>query len=286
MKFQQTIAAPIDIAGTALQSGATVKMSIKPQPEDTGIYFKRIDLPEQPIIKAEVNAVIDTTKSMTIGKDGWKIATIEHLMATFHGLGIDNALIEIDGEEVPRGDGSGLYFAEQILKAGIVPQKAPRKYLRIQDPVWVEGIVYKQNEPTKASLVILPDEDLEISFTFTSDHHVTGTQYYHYKLDTDTFLRDIAPARTIAFRREIEYLQSKGLALGGDLNTVVVVGDRGYENELRFPEEIVRHKILDILGDLYLLGPLTGHIIAIRSGHALDYQLAKKIISKNATILL
>jgi UDP-3-O-[3-hydroxymyristoyl] N-acetylglucosamine deacetylase len=281
MEYQRTLAAETVISGRALHNGDLVTMRLLPQPENTGIIFRRLDLPGQPSIKADVSAVIGTLRNMAIGRDGWKIATIEHLMAVFNGLNIDNALIEIDGEELPLGDGSGRLFAESILKSGIIPQKALRKYTVIKEPVWVEGIVNRGDIPDKATLLILPSERFEVSFTFTSDHKVTGTQYYHYNADPDDFLKEIAPARTIGFKREIEYLQSQGLGLGGDLDCVVVVGDDGYENELRFPEEIVRHKILDVLGDLYLLGPLLGHVVAIRSGHALDLELAKKIFSQS-----
>jgi UDP-3-O-[3-hydroxymyristoyl] N-acetylglucosamine deacetylase len=135
----------------------------------------------------------------------------------------------------------------------------------------------KGREPGKATLVALPSDRFEVSFTFTSDHEITGTQYYHFDLSQERFLNEIAAARTIAFRKEIDYLRSQGLALSNDINCVVVVSDAGYENELRFPEEIVRHKILDVLGDLYLLGPLKAHIIGIRSGHTLDFELAKLI---------
>jgi UDP-3-O-[3-hydroxymyristoyl] N-acetylglucosamine deacetylase len=283
MKLQQTVGAPLEISGQALHSGAMVTMRIFPQPANTGIYFGRSDLPGEPRIKAEPGAIIDTRKSVTIGKDGWRIATIEHLMAVFHGLGIDNALVWVDGEELPYGDGSGLFFSSYIRKTGIICQDIPRHYNYIQEPVWVQGTVYKQNEPLKAFLVALPsaDDTLEVSFTFTSDHPVTGTQYYQYISSPETFLNEIAPARTIAFTKEIEYLRSQGLALGGDMNSVVIVGDTGYENELRFADEIVRHKILDVMGDLYLTGPLSAHIIAVRSGHALDLEMAHKIVRQS-----
>jgi UDP-3-O-[3-hydroxymyristoyl] N-acetylglucosamine deacetylase len=279
MKLQQTLASGLEITGQALHSGVWVTIRILPQPVNTGIYFGRSDLPGVPQVKAGVNAVVDTKKSVAVGKDGWRIATIEHLMAVFHGLGIDNALVLVDGEEIPLGDGSGLYFVERILAAGIITQDQPRRYLSIQEPVWVEGTVNKQDEPVKAWLIGLPgdEEQFQVCFTFTSDHPTTGTQYFQYTLTRESFIKEIAPARTVAFMKEIEYLRSQGLALGGDLNSVVVVDDDGYRNKLRFPDEIVRHKILDILGDLYLLGPLAGNLVAVRSGHALDLALAKKI---------
>jgi UDP-3-O-[3-hydroxymyristoyl] N-acetylglucosamine deacetylase len=280
MKLQQTVGAQLEVSGRALHSGAMVTMRILPQPADTGIYFGRSDIPGGPQIKAEPGVVVDTKKSVTIGKDGWRIATIEHLMAVFHGLGIDNALVLVDGEELPYGDGSGLCFSQHILQAGIVSQDKPRHYNYIREPLWVEGTVYKQNEPLKAFLVVLPsmDDTLGVSFTFTSDHRVTGTQYYQFHNSPEAFLKEIAPARTIAFTKELEYLRSQGLALGGDMDSVVVVGDDGYVNALRFPDEIVRHKILDVMGDLYLAGPLSAQLIAVRSGHALDLEMAHRII--------
>lgn len=284
MDLQQTVATELVIIGRALQSGVSVTMRILPQPVDSGIRFGRSDLPGQPVVKADIHAVVDTLKGTSIGRDGWRIATIEHLMAAFHGLGIDNALVLVDGEELPNGDGSSLYFVRQILAGGLLPQDKPRHYTVIREPLWVEGVVNKNGEPCKAQLIALPGENLEICFTFTSDHPVTGTQYYEFVLDRDRFVREIAPARTIAFVAEINYLRSRGLAMGGDLDTVVVVGDDGYQNELRFPEEIVRHKILDILGDLYLLGPLKGRLVAVRSGHALDYTLAKEIWNRKMEI--
>ncbi len=284
MKFQQTIANELEICGQALHSGAMVKMHILPLPPNSGIYFSRPDLPGNPQVKADVNSVVDTKKSVTIGKDGWRVSTIEHLMAVFHGLGIDNALVEVEGEELPlgdAGDGSALSFANRILKVGLVNQNEPRHYTYIREPIWVEGIVHKQDEPLKSMLIALPADELQISFTFTSDHKTTGTQYFHYSLSDESFLKEIAPARTIAFMREIEYLRAQGLARSNDFNIAVIVSENGYQNELRFPEEIVRHKILDLIGDLYLAGPLVGHIIAIRSGHSLDWELGKKIFQQS-----
>jgi UDP-3-O-[3-hydroxymyristoyl] N-acetylglucosamine deacetylase len=285
MKLQQTIASEIDICGQGLHTGVMAKMRILPQPVDTGIYFGRFDLPGCPRVKADIHSVIDTKKCVTVGKDGWRISTIEHLMAVFHGLGIDNALVEVDAEELPRGDCSGRLFSKQILQAGIITQDQPRRFTYIREPVWVEGTVYKNDEPLKSSLIALPSDEMQISFTFTSDHKATGTQYYHYCFSNDTFVSEIAPARTIAFMNEIEHLRSQGLALSDAFDSVVVVDENGYRNELRFPEEIVRHKILDLLGDLYLLGPLVGHIVAIRSGHTLDVELAKKIYKQVALSL-
>lgn len=284
MTFQQTVATELTISGQTLHSGVWVTMRVFPQPVNTGIYFGRSDLADLPRVKADVDGVIDTRKSVTVGKDGWKISTIEHLMAVFHSLGIDNALVLVDGEELPYGDGCGLCFAKNILQTGIVTQEEPRRYLHLREPVWVQGNVSKQEEPSQAWMIALPGDSFQVHFTFTSDHLATGTQYFQYALTRESFLKEIAPARTIAFMKEINYLQSQGLALGGDMNSVVIVDEDGYRNELRFPEEIVRHKILDLLGDLYLLGPLAANIFAIRSGHTLDLALAKKIAASSIAI--
>ncbi len=287
MDLQQTLAREVTITGPALHSAVTTTISISSAPPGSGIVFERTDLPGKPRLKAELESVLDTRRCLVIGTAQWRIATVEHLLAAFHGLGVDNAVVSIDNEELPLGDGSSFYFAQKIQEAGLVTQERPREYLRIKEPLWVEGLVGGNPNLPKAMLIALPGEDLEINYTFTSDHQVTGTQYFHYNLtkSRELFLPEIAPARTIAFREEINYLQSQGLALGGDLNCAVVVGKDQYENELRFPNEIVRHKILDILGDLYLLGPLKGQIFALRSGHALDIELAKKIKERIITTI-
>lgn len=280
MIFQQTIANDIEFTGQALHSGVMATMRIIPQPVNTGIIFSRTDLSERPKIEARPENVISTKKSVTLGKDGWKISTIEHLMAVFHACGIDNALVEVNNQEIPIGDGSGRIFAELIMKAGLTKQNEERKLRYVKEPIWVEGTVYNGQQPLQAMILALPNDHLEVSFVFSSDHPVTGDQYYRFKFSPEAFFDEIASARTIAFMREIEYLRSQGLALTTDLNLAVVVGDDGYQNELRFPEEIVRHKILDILGDLYLAGPTIAHFVAFRSGHALDLELAKKLVLK------
>lgn len=280
MILQQTIAKEIEYTGQTLHSGLMATMRIIPQPVNTGIIFSRADLPGKPKVQAKPANVISTRKSVTVGTDAWGISTIEHLMAVFNVFGIDNVLVEVDKEELPIGDGSGRIYAELILEAGITKQDQPRKMIYIKEPLWVEGSVSNGNQPRNAMLLALPSDQLEVSFVFTSDHPVTGNQYYHFKVSTEGFLKEIAPARTIAFTKEIEYLRSQGLALSNDLNIAVIVGDDGYQNELRFSEEIVRHKILDILGDLYLAGPIVAHLVAFRTGHTIDLEMAKKITQK------
>lgn len=249
-----------------------VAVELIPQPVDTGIRFCRLDLPDQPVLPAKPAHIIDTTRNTALGTSEWRIQTIEHLMAAFHGLGVDNLLVAVDGPEIPLGDGSARFFVEEILRAGLLVQEKPRKVRKITKPVWVTD-----GKDPRAYLIALPGEGFRVTYCFTSDHKVTGNQFAQYLITPETFLENLAPARTIAFWRELEALRKQGLALGGNMEIAVVVGEDGYLNELRYPDEIVRHKILDILGDLYLLGPLEGEIIAVRSGHKLDLELALKL---------
>jgi len=271
-KAQQTIKEELFTQGQALHTGKMVEMRLIPQPVDTGIRFCRSDLPGKPVIQAEPKNVIDTIKSMSLGNKNWRIQTIEHLMAALHGLGVDNLLVEVSGEELPLGDGSAWFFAELLLRAGIVPQSTPRRTIRITEPIWVED----KKEP-RSYLLALPGAGLRVSYCFTSDHKATGDQFCQFLITPYTFERELARARTIAFEKELEALRKQGLALGGTIEEAVVVGEDGYLNELRYSNEIVRHKVLDILGDLYLLGPVQGQIIGVRSGHKMDYELTLEI---------
>lgn len=282
MKNQQTIVNSIKIEGIALHSGKNVTINILPQPVDSGILFSRIDLSGQPVIKVGINAVVNCNRCTSIGIDDWHIATIEHLMAAFHGLGIDNALIEVNGDELPAGDGSSLFFVRQILNTGIQIQDKPRNYKRINTPIYVKKRIAAHNQLSTATMVILPSPNLQVSCMFTSPHPVCKAQYYHYShTSSKKFKSEIAPARTIAFWEEIELLRSRGLALSNDPNCAVIVGDGDYKNEFRFQDEIVRHKILDIIGDLYLEGVhILGHIIATQSSHQLNFELVKRIFEE------
>lgn len=271
-ELQQTLGKEISITGQALHSGKMISMVLIPQPVDTGIKFSRSDLPGKPAVQARPEHVVNTVRCVSIGTKDWRISTIEHLMAALHGLGVDNLLVEVDGEELPLGDGSAWFFTKSILEAGIVTQDKPRRVRKVTAPLWVED----KKEP-RAYLLALPGEGLRISYCFSSDHQVTGDQFTQYLINPETFCNELAKARTIAFVQELEVLRRQGLALGGDMNVAVVVGEEGYLNKLRYPNEIVRHKILDMLGDLYLLGPVEGQFIGIRSGHKMDYELTLKL---------
>lgn len=269
---QQTIKQPFSIQGEGLHTGKTVTMILSPQPEDTGIRFCRADLPGKPVLPARPEHVVDTYRCTTIGNGTWRIKTIEHLMAALHGLGVDNLLVEVEGEELPMGDGSARYFAEAILAAGLVKQEKPRRIRKITAPVWVEN-----GGSPRSYLLALPGDELHISYFFTSNNSKVGNQFYQLTVTPETFQKELAQARTIAFTYEIEALRRQGLARGGNFDVAVVVGEEGYLNELRYPNEIARHKILDILGDLYLLGPVTGKIIGIGSGHKMDLELVLRL---------
>jgi UDP-3-O-[3-hydroxymyristoyl] N-acetylglucosamine deacetylase len=273
--FQQTLKNKISIVGQALHSGKVVALNLIPQPVDTGVLFRRVDLPGKPILAAKPENIVDTMKSMTLGTNEWRIQTIEHLMAAFHGLRVDNLLVEVDGPEIPLGDGSAQYFVERILQVGLAVQEKPRIVRKITSPVWVAD-----GSDPRSYLIALPGEGLRISYCFTSDHKVTGDQFAQYLVTPEDFQKKLAAARTIAFFQEIEVLRKQGLALGGNMDVAVVVGEDSYLNELRYNDEIVRHKILDILGDLYLLGPIEGEIIGLRSGHKLDLELVLKLQSE------
>lgn len=271
LQQQQTIAGPVLIAGQALHSGVYVNLRLSPLPPDSGVLLSRTDLQCEPI-KACPEFVQDTKRCMAMGNETWRIQTVEHLMAALHGLGVDNVLVEVDAEEIPVADGSAREFVNAIRNVGLVKQESPRRVRKLREPVWVQS----DSDP-RAYLVALPGEGLRVTYTFTSDHPTTGNQVFQYVHTPDNFSREIAAARTIAFEKEVELLQKQGLGLGGSLDTVVLVGDDGYKNDLRYPDEIVRHKILDIMGDLYLVGPFEAQIIAVRSGHRLDLELAQKL---------
>lgn len=276
MPQQQTLARRISCSGQALHLGREIGMTLSPAPPDSGIVFCRVDLPGRPSIRASVDAVVDTRRCVTLGRDGWRVGTIEHLLAAAHGLGIDNLRVEVEGEELPVGDGSARYFARLMQEAGLSPQPVARIVRRIEAPAWVaENGGYLVALPS-------PEPGLTVSFTFSADERAIGAQYRRFHLGIDDFTGEIAPARTVAFLEELEALRREGLAQSTDPDVVVVVGPDGYVNSLRFPDELVRHKILDLLGDLFLLGHLQGLVIGVRSGHRLNHLLGRELALRGA----
>ncbi|HHV93749.1 MAG TPA: UDP-3-O-[3-hydroxymyristoyl] N-acetylglucosamine deacetylase [Firmicutes bacterium] len=275
MTEQQTLGAPVEYAGKALHSGVPVFMRLLPAPADTGIIFRRIDLPGKPEIPATVEHIVSTNRNTTLGNGGAQVMTVEHLMAALRGMGIDNAVVELDAGEIPLGDGSAQIFVELVCKAGIIKQGVPRRYLRLKNPVWVSR--------NGSHMIAVPADELKITYTFVTDHPVVGTQFGEYSITADVFGRELAGARTLVFGKDIEFLRSQGLGRGGDLDCVVIVDDDGYRNSLRYRDEIVRHKILDVVGDMGLLGFLHAHIIAVRSGHELNKGLMQEILRQRVS---
>jgi UDP-3-O-[3-hydroxymyristoyl] N-acetylglucosamine deacetylase/3-hydroxyacyl-[acyl-carrier-protein] dehydratase len=271
MANQRTIAESVSISGTGLHTGALTTMTFKPAPPDSGIVFYRIDLPGNPAVPAMVDNVVDVSRGTTIAVGDARVHTVEHTLSALAGLGIDNLNIEIDGVEPPNGDGSSLHVLNMLKKAGVVEQNAEKKYIVVERPVY-----YRDDDST---LSILPCDEHRISMTIAFDHVAIGTQYASFSITEDSFEREIAPCRTFCFLREVKMLQEQGLIKGGSLDSAVVIGDDQVLNDdLRFPDEFVRHKILDLLGDMYLLGrPIKGHIVSVKGGHAKNVLFSKQI---------
>lgn len=271
MERQKTIAREASFSGIGLHTGNLTTLTFKPAQPNTGITFYRVDLPERPAIKAEVDNVVDVSYGTTIGINGVKVHTVEHVLAAAAGLGVDNLEIEVDASETPVGDGSSFPFMTTLEKAGLVEQDAEKQYIKIKQPV------YYRNEDV--ALSVLPSDELRITMTIAFDHIAIGTQYASFVITPDTFATEIAPARTFGFLRDAKMLQEQGLIKGVSLENAVAIGDESILNEdLRFPDEFVRHKILDLLGDMYLLGrPVKGHVIGVKSGHASHVKFSQEV---------
>lgn len=271
LQKQRTLKTEISYTGIGLHSGREVHATLKPAPEDTGIVFVRKDLSGEPQIHAKAQNVTSTLRATTVEENGNKVFTIEHLMSAFHAHRIDNAYVELDSEEPPVADGASLVFFELMAKAGIVEQAKDRKEIVIDK-------VYRiDDEKTGRFVMVLPYDGFRVSFTSLNPHKLIGVQYEDFHVDEAVYHKEIAPARTIAYEKEIQALREMGLGLGGSLENVIVYNDEGWLNPLHFEDELVRHKILDVIGDLRLAGIIRGHVIAVASGHALNTQLAKQI---------
>lgn len=267
---QRTIKKTVKYTGIGLHSGKEVSLVFHPAPEDSGIVFTRMDLPGMPQVKADAANVTDTLRATTLEQGAAKVFTVEHLLAAFSALQIDNCQIEIDSVEPPVADGSALPFVRLLEEAGIEEQQARRQVLVIEKSQTIRV--------GDRFITVIPYDGFRISFTSTNPHPLLGTQYGDYEITPEVFIQEIAPARTIGFMHEVEALKAKGLALGGSLENAVVYSDTEVLTPLRFSDELVRHKILDIIGDMALAGPIRGHIIAVKSGHALNTALAKSVL--------
>jgi len=271
---QRTLKRPIALDGVGLHSGAPVKLRLWPAREDHGIVFTRVDLASKPSLPARCEFVVDTAMATTLGRGQVKIATVEHLLAALAGLGIDNVRIEVDGPEVPIMDGSAEPFAAAVLEAGIRVQDAPKSMLVIRKPVSV------RDGDKRAMLA--PSKRFQIDCTIDFEHPLIADQRLRIAFSDHTFAKEVAKARTFGFLRDVEKLKSLGLARGGSLDNAIVVDEFSILNPegLRYPDEFVRHKLLDALGDVSLLGaPVVGHLSVFKSGHALNHALVKKVLS-------
>lgn len=267
--YQQTLAAPVSYSGIGLHSGKNVNMCMLPAEADTGIVFIRTDLPDKPEIAAKPANVSSTLKATTLSENGAEVFTVEHLMAALSMMGIDNCRIEMDSPEPPVTDGSSGVFADLILEAGRKTQAAPRKVYALD-----RAFAVHQDD---RYICVLPYDGYRISFTSINPHPLLGTQYYDIELTEENFLKEIATARTVAFMHEVEQMKKMGLGLGGNTDNVVVFGNTGILSETRFDNELIRHKILDVIGDLYLLGHIKAHVVAVKTGHAFNAELARQI---------
>lgn len=272
MVWQQTIKSSIGCSGIGLHRGKKVRMNLKPAPVDTGIVFKRIDLEGDCLIKAHAENLINVNYATTLCQNNHKVQTVEHLLAALMGLGIDNLIIEIDSSEVPIMDGSAVPFVFLIHEAGILTQGKPRKYLKIKKTIKVGD--------KEKFIKVIPDEQFRISYSISFDHPVIGSQSASFVCSGGNFVKKISRARTFGFLSEVKMLRKNGLAKGGSLDNAVVVDDyRVLNGNLRYKDEFVCHKIIDVMGDLYLLGyPIIGHVVAFKAGHSLHAMLVDKIL--------
>ena len=273
---QRTLKNVIRATGVGLHTGEKVYLTLRPAAADTGIIFRRVDLPEPVEIPAVPENVGDTTLSTTLIKDGVRVSTVEHLLSALAGLGIDNAYIDLNAPEVPIMDGSAGPFVFLVQSAGIQEQKAPKRFIRIKRPVVVE-------EDDKW-VRFEPFEGFKVSFTIDFDHPVFKDQNQSAEVEysTTSFVQEVSRARTFGFMSQIESLRANNLALGGSLDNAVVVDEYRVLNEdgLRYIDEFVKHKILDSIGDLYLLGhSLIGAFSGHKSGHALNNRLLRTLLA-------
>ena len=277
MLQQRTLQSLTRTTGVGLHTGARVEMVLRPAPPDTGIVFHRTDLPAAAAIPAVAANVGDTRLSSTLKADGASVSTVEHLMSALAGLGIDNLHVDVAGPELPIMDGSAGPFVFLLQTAGIVEQKARKRYLRVTSPVEVrDGDRWARFEPFAG---------FRLDFTIDFPHPVFGSENRHIVVDfaVDSYAKEVARARTFGFMQDVEAMRAAGLGLGGSLQNAVVLDEFRVLNSegLRYDNEFVRHKVLDAIGDLYLLGhPLIGQYTAYKSGHAVNNQLARALLAR------
>ena len=275
MLKQRTLKKAISATGVGLHNGEKVTLTLRPAVADTGIVFKRVDLPQPNEISATPNAVHDTRLCSALEANGARVATVEHIMSALAGLGVDNVYIEVDASEIPIMDGSSGPFVYLLQEAGIVEQAAPKKFIRVKKTVEViDGDKWVRFEPYHG---------FKIDFTINFNHPVFENSGSQVKIDfaEDSYIKEISRARTFGFMHEVEYLRSNGLARGGSLDNAIVLDEYRVINAdgLRYDDEFAKHKVLDAIGDLYMLGhPILGAFYAYKSGHALNNQLLRALM--------
>ncbi|MCB1084700.1 MAG: UDP-3-O-[3-hydroxymyristoyl] N-acetylglucosamine deacetylase [Chlamydiia bacterium] len=274
-KHQRTLKNTVSLSGTGLFTGMKSEIKLRPAPEGTGIIFQRMDLPNKPTLPAFVDYVRETPRCTILGSDTFQVQTVEHILSAIKAYEVDNLIIEIDGPEIPSCDGSSMPFVELIEKAGVVSQSKTKKIHHLEAPIfWSKGDVH---------LVALPSEEFRISYTLNyPNSDLLKSQFFTVHINEEIYKEEIAPARTFSLYEEVVPLIEKGNIKGGRLdNAVIIKGDSILNPEgVRYRDEMVRHKILDLIGDLSLVGQsFIAHIIAIRSGHFSNTSFAKELVS-------
>jgi UDP-3-O-[3-hydroxymyristoyl] N-acetylglucosamine deacetylase len=273
MSAQRTLRRSVSCTGIGLHSGNKVTLSLKPAPADFGIRFQRADLGGLEI-PATVTHLGGIQYQTGLTREAVSVETVEHLLAALTALGIDNVIVELNSPEVPIMDGSAAPFVYLVNEAGVKRLQSPRRYLKVLRP-----IALTQGDKR---IALYPSDHFKVTYSISFDHPLLRHQSRTMRITEDSFVEDIAPARTFGFLKEVEMLRQRGLALGGSLDNAIVLGETGVlNNALRFEDEFVRHKILDVIGDLSLVGhPVVGHLVAHRGGHALHTAFAAKILEE------
>lgn len=268
LPVQLTLAHSVSLSGKGLHGGRESRVVIHPAPEDTGIVFREGALH----VAGTVENVVDTSRGTTIGFNGTRISTVEHLLAALRGMGVDNALIEVSGAETPALDGSAKPYVDAIRSVGLLPLAAPRKTLVLDEPVCVQR--------NGSFILAVPASHLSITYILNYDHPLIGSQSATYAVRESDFGDQIAPARTFVLYEEVAELLGNRLARGGSLENAIVIWRDRMSSELRFPDELVRHKVMDLVGDLSLIGGLLqAEVLAVKSGHALNVEFARQVVS-------
>src|SRR5438477_12025408 len=278
-ELQHTVAKIASLSGTSLHMGEKVSLRLHPATVDHGIKFKRKDLPDEPIIDAKIDNLKMVERATTIGEGSVRVHTVEHVLAALSAMDVDNAVVEMDANEPPIGDGSAQSYVDLIRKAGVIAQEEPPNFLHVRDTKHVES-------KTGTLIILLPDEKFRISCTQAGPNN-QFSQFFSMEVTPAVFEREIAPARTFVYYEDVKPLMDKNLIKGGSLeNAIVVRGEAVLSKEpLRFSDEFVRHKILDIIGDLALVGRrIRGHVIAVKPGHASNADLARAISREQARV--